>query len=216
MNRFTIGIIAVLTLLLIVFYGRIASLRDRASNYEALYKQSQKKAKVWQDKAGNWRSRAETADISVRTLKDLVKNGDKRFVDLSKSFEGLNKNLKNLQNLTNTNTNSIVNFTTNLRDTTIVVVQGNTSDSIPVVVQVFEWKDSLGYSTFSGQINNGEITGAMSITDSLDMVTYWKRPWLLGKKKYFTEIRSKNPATRIIYNKSIVVKPKRRRLLGIL
>ena len=214
MNRIVFVIIIILVVILCFLGMKLTSMSSDLEASTLLLNDSKREVKVWQDKEGQWRSRTEAADVSAKTLDELIENS-KQLQDIQKQFSGLKKSLKNLQNLTNLNTRSLISFETTLSDTTILIHQRENNDSMSIPARVFQWADSANFNNFTGLIIGDHVSGTLSVTDSLDMVTYWERSWFLGKKKYFTEIVSKNPSTKIIYNKSIVVKAKRRRFLGI-
>lgn len=209
MNRLTLGIIVALTLACAVLAGKCTNLQDQATSYEGLYRLQTQKSKVWKTESGKWRNKAEAASVSSGTLKDLVNNNNAEFKNLHKRFEGLNKKLNNLSSAVTTS--SVTNTTFNARLTDTVYVNIVNRDTVRMPAKKFEWADTSGFNKFNGIIVDDKITGSFESIDSLETVTYWERKWALGKKRYFTEIESKNPNTKVVYNKSVVVKPRRRR-----
>lgn len=176
-----------------VLHSKLESISD----YKTLYESKSKENKVWKDQYGYWRNRAETVEITKENLQDI-----KELQHLSSEFEGLKKNLKNLETYINANTVTEIHKTVKLRDSTIYSV-----DSVPIRIPVFSYKDK--WESVRGAIVDDSITLNISHMDSLSIVQYWDRRWLLAKKKYFIEIKSDNPNTRIVYQKSIMVKRKK-------
>ena len=213
MNRLTLGIIVALSVTCLISIRKCVTLQDKASSYEGLYKLQTQNSKVWRTESGKWRIKAESANVSSATLKDLVNNNSAEFKDLHKRFEGLNKKLNNLSNISTTSSVTSTTFNARLTDTVYVNIVNR--DTVRVPAKKFEWADSTGFNKFDGVIANGKITGNFESIDSLETVTYWEKKWLLGKKNYTTEIESKNPNTKVVYNKTVTVRPRRRRFLGI-
>ena len=200
-NRLNAIIIGVLLFAILLCMGYVMYLHkqiESMSTYKSLYAASVAENKVWQDKVGLWRNRAETAEITKDNL-DKIKD----LATLASEFDGLKKNLKNLENYINVSTTTTIHKTIKLRDTTIY----STIDSIPVDGRYFAYKDK--WESDSVGIKGDSATFIHSTKDSLEIVVYYKRSWVLGKKKYETEIKSLNPSTKVTYQKSLKVKRRR-------
>jgi hypothetical protein len=185
--------------LLLVIFVLFAKLREVSQSNTSLKNYNnikEKEVKVWQDNYGYWRSKAEASEITKDNLKDL-----EELKNLSKDFEGVKKSLRNLENYIATSTSTTINKTINLKDTTIY------RDSIAYNLPSFRYDDK--WTTINGLIENGKVDVMVSSRDSLDIVQYWDRKWFLGRKKYFTEVKSFNPNTKVDYQKNIKVKRKR-------
>ena len=92
-NRLNAIIIGVLLFAILLCMGYVMYLHkqiESMSTYKSLYAASVAENKVWQDKVGLWRNRAETAEITKDNL-DKIKD----LATLASEFDGLKKNLKN-------------------------------------------------------------------------------------------------------------------------
>ena len=171
------------------------------------------KAKLWKDKEGRSRAKAEQAHVSTETLKRMLKNNDSQFIALRNDFKDLKDNLSNLTNHTSTATVNNTEIRTLVHDT--IYVDANNNE---VKAKKISYRDSSGFVTFDATIHGNEFVGDIKIKDSLDVVSFWERPHFLGRKTYHTEIKSANPNTTLVYSKSLKVtkrNKKRKKFLGI-
>jgi len=189
-------LIIVLLLIIFVLFAKAINLINLKNSLTKYYAIKDQEIKTWKDNSGYWRSKAETAEINREDLKKL-----EELKNLSKEFEGVKKSLKNLENYIGISSETTINKTVNLKDTTIY------KNNIAYTVPKFEFKDE--WTDITGVIDSGKVDLKISSKDSLDVVQYWDRKWFLGKKKYFTEIKSFNPNTKITYQRSIKTKRKK-------
>lgn len=202
MSRLSIIIVLAIISILTIHGCNKGRWKDKADRYESLYRIEKQQTETWQDESGNWRAKAETAAVSKEMLKELSIDQNSKYGQLHKDFEGLNKKLKNLQNYTSTNTETVIRYETLVHDTVFVRANG-----AQVVAKKFYWTDSSSFNSFSGVIVNDTIKGSVSITDSLEVVVYWTRKFpVIGKKRYETQVKSKNPSTKIVHVQSIIQK----------
>lgn len=199
-NRLNLIIYIVLAIVILgmgFMISRLNSKVESLSSYENLYQIEHQQAQKFKDDAGHWRSRAQVAEVTADNLGDISE-----LKNLSKEFKELKKSLKNLENFSQVSTTTDIHRTVKLKDTTIITV-----DNIYMAGKGFEYKDQ--YESISGSIVGDSISWSIQHKDSLQIVQYWDRKWFLGKKKYYSEIKSLNPNTQISYQKNIKTKRKR-------
>lgn len=192
----------------IYFIGR-SSNGNQITDLQNILRTEQQKSKTWKDEAGHWRSKSESAEIKTNDALKYLSQHDERFAQISKQFEGINKNLKNLQYVSFTGTASEYVLHPSTKDTLLVFHHDTTR------AKVFSCTDSLGWYKVNGLIlPNGQVPYLVVDTkDSLETVL--ARHKKLFKAATFTqEIKSFNPNTKVVYNQSVIVnKPKK--FLGI-
>jgi hypothetical protein len=182
-------------------YGRLQDERSERVSYENLLRSESAKAKVWKDEYGQWRYRAETAEIrSSEALKTLSRT-DARFKSIQEDFELVKKNLKNLESASFTGTRSGYQVSTSSSDT-IFVIAGDTSKA-----RYFMYRDTAGwFSTEGVMLENGMVPVLkFQCRDSLVTVVTKKRRWF-RRPLFEQEIKSMNPHTHVGYSKSVIVK----------
>ena len=182
---------------------------NQVSSYENLLRVEKQKSKVWQDESGRWHSKAETAQLKSTEALCYLAKYDLRFANLSKDFDGVRKDLKNIQYAGFTGTQSDYTIRTSSKDTMIVLNQDTTHG------MYFDYLDPEGWFLANGFVlKNGNIPFLhFSCRDSLTTVITKKRR-LFRKAILNQEIKSSNPYTKITYNQSVFI-AKRKRFLGI-
>lgn len=198
-NRLNVIILAILLAVGIYMLSYILFLKskvDSLESYRSMYELASKENEIFKDEAGKWRNRAENAEVTLDNLKDL-----KELKRLSSEFEGVKKSLKNLENYISVSSTTNIEQTIKLKDSIVY------KDSVAYNLPSFTYNDQ--WTIVSGVIDSGDVKLKVSNKDSLEVVQYWDRKWFLGKKKYFTEIKSHNPNTKIDYQKNIKVKRRR-------
>ena len=197
-NKTTFEIITLIIVIifLLLLFKHLTKLYNDRDDYKSMYESSLKENKVWKDETNHWRNRSENIEITKENLDQL-----KDLQNLSKEFEGVKKNLKNLENYIEVSSTTNIHKTVKIKDTTIYI------NNIAHKEQYFDYKDK--YDTITCIIDSGKATFDIKSSTSLEEVQYWDRKWFLGKKKYFTEIKSLNPNTKIIRQKDIKVKRKK-------
>lgn len=144
--------------------------------YESLYKASESKVKIFQAKDSTWHTVTNT--VTVTDPKVVA-----QLAGISESFSGLKKSLKNLENYTAINAITTIHKTVYIKDSAFSSV--------------------TKYDSISGFIHDDSITIVDKHKVDLEVVEYWDKSWLLGKKKYKTEIKSLDPNTKVVYSQSI-------------
>lgn len=139
--------------------------------------------------------------LEYSTFKKLAEDNHLEYL---KNFEGLKRNLKNLEVATNINSETIANLKGGMTDTTYVVdstahraFSFNISD---------EWMEVKGVAIPDLK----EIRPSVRVNVPIQGVMYWERKKILGlrlgRKKYSTEFTSPNPYTKITNTEQIIVK----------
>ena len=196
-NLIMIGIVVLVLLFLGFYIGYLQNKLENANSYKGMYESVYKEAEVWKDESGKWRSKAENVEVTASELANV-----KELQNLHKEFDGIKKSLKNLENFTGVGTNTTIDKTIKLKDTTIYTVNGK-----PIKASTFKYKNK--WDSIDGIIVADSIQWKINHRDSLEIVQFWDRSWFLGKKKYSTEIKSANPDTKIDYQKAIKTKRKK-------
>jgi hypothetical protein len=203
-NRLNLIIFGVLAILIAFLIADVIILQRKVSSlksYESLYNAQVTGNKVWKAKDGLWSNNTSTIEITKDNLENV-----QELKDLSSQFEGLKKSLKNLENYMSVNSSTTIERTIKVKDTIIY----NKKDSSKTLVRHFSYKDK--WQKDSVAIIGDSAQFFHTNKDSLSIVGYWDRSWFLGKKKYFTEIKSYNPNTKIDYQRSIKVSKRKRGL----
>jgi hypothetical protein len=201
-NRLNIIIIGVLLLVLVglsIFCYTLSRKVDSLSSYKSLYEASVTENKVWKGEDGLWKNNTKTIEVTKDNLGDV-----KELENLHKEFSGLKKSIKNLENYMSVNSSTTITQTIKIKDTIIY----NAKDSSRIFLKHFTYKDK--WQSDSVAIIGDSARFFHNSRDSLAVVGYWDRKWFLGKKSYFTEIKSYNPNTKIDYQRSIKVKSKKK------
>ena len=201
LNRLNLIILGVLLLIITALFFYVKHLQNELeskSSFENLYTIEHQKALKFQDDAGHWRSRAQIAEVTQDNLLDI-----EELKGLATEFKELKRNLKNLDSYSQINTTTDIHRTIKLKDTTIV-----TKKSVVEHGKTFNYSDK--FDSISGVVVNDSIQWQIKHKEELEVVSYWKRKWFLGKKTYECEIKSANPNTKISYQKSLKVKRKKR------
>lgn len=202
-----IAIISLSTLLCMYFMGKSAN-RNQISDLQNIITTQKKESKIWKDEAGHWKNKTQAAEIKTNDALKFLSEHDARFAQISKEFEGVNKNLKNLQYVGFTGTSSRYEMYPSSVDT-LVIFHKDT-----LKAKVSSYVDSLGWFSAKGIVINGEIEYLIvSTKDSLETVLV-KHKKLFKAASFTQEIKSYNPNTKVLYNESVIVnKPKK--FLGI-
>ncbi len=174
---------------------------EEGNEYRGLYKSSLQEAKVWKDKSDQWHSKAEELAVSNSTLKQMAKQ-DPDLIRILSEVKEIKKNLSNLQSFNVVATHTQSRFNTILKDT--VIYRGDTI----LKAQAFDYQTK--WDTYREIVFGKKVFMERDGRDSLDIAAYFTRKWFLGKKKYFSEVVSANPDTKITYNRALVVKRKRK------
>jgi hypothetical protein len=170
---------------------------EESDSYEALYSQSQDSVKTWKNKAGHYMLQSTEVRIQSKKVFDLVTKND---VDLKE----MKVNYKKLESLSKTVTETNIHLKEKLKDTL-------TKDSIPIKT----FKKETPYYTVTGEIKGDSVEEHIENRDSIITVGEDLTKRILGirisKPHYTILLLSKNPNTKLIYNKQITFTRKKRR-----
>jgi len=199
-NRLQLIIYAIILFLFIgmgIYIRFLVGENDKLNSYKSLYQTANHENKIFRAKDSTWRNRTEVAVVTKSELTNV-----KELQDLHKEFEGIKRSLKNLENFNQISEVTTINKTVKLKDTTIYTI-----DNQVIKASTFSYKNN--WESISGVIVSDSIQWNITHKDSLTIVQYWDRSWFLGKKKYFTEVKSGNPNSIIDYQRSIKSERKR-------
>lgn len=195
-NKIALWVLGIIVGIVIALLFKWAKQRDTISSYENLIRAEQLKSKIWKDHAERWHIKAEAAEVnSNRALKYLAQY-DSQLKGLHDEIAGVNKNLKNLESYSKIASETGIEFKSPGKDTMV--------GGIPARVYNFNnrWFDVKSVITDS-------MDCTINSVDTTIQAAYWHRRWLLAKKKYDFEQVSKNPYTKIVYSKNLIVKKRK-------
>lgn len=139
-------------------------------------------------------SKVNATELDNKNLKELASTKELEYL---KQFEGLKKNLKNLENAVNANISITSKVDGKLSDSTFTKIEGK--DTITIVGKSFKLSDE--FRKLDIAIVGSDITVHEDMLVPLSLVTYWERKRILGlkigKKLYVTEATSPNPHVKI-------------------
>jgi Na+-transporting methylmalonyl-CoA/oxaloacetate decarboxylase gamma subunit len=200
----TAGIIgmALMFLILMLLVSAIRKQQEEIFSYKGYIKGQATEIKAWKDEKQRWHTQTEITELRNAQALKLIARYDKDFSDLHKNVSSLKKNLSNLQYA------SIVGMESHydnrgvpIKDT-LIVLNKDTTKAYVVNIQ-----DSSGwYSITALAIRDQLLNVNINTRDSLTTVLTYKRKWFLGRKRYYQEIVSHNPHSRIVYSKSILLR----------
>jgi len=138
--------------------------------------------------------------LETKSLKKLAEDNSLKWL---KEFEGVKKNLRNVEVATNLNTQTIAEFTATGTDTTILI------DSVETPAFTFvnknEWIDESGTVIPSLK----KVDTKIKVTVPIEAVLYWERKKVIGlrigRKQYKVEVKSKNPYTTILQADQLLI-----------
>ena len=197
MNKYLIGIIVVLILVVIFLFGRNNHLRTERNDFESALKVEQSKPKEWKDKNGLNHHQDDITEVQDKQVfKQMAKQEE-----LLKILEG---KLNKLESFRVTSTNSHYEVRTIIKDTII------NSEHI----KSFDYKDKEGFFEVQGSIQNDSIDLDIHTKDTIVAGVYkGKRikKFLFiryGRRINYVELVNKNPYSKIEYNKEVYLKKK--------
>ena len=171
---------------------------EKLNSYKSLYETTNKQNQVFQAPDSTWRNRTEVAAVTGSELTSI-----KELKNLSNEFNGLKKSLRNLELYSQFSQQTILRLQTQLHDTSFFKKGTDIKITGKTVTYSNKW-DSV-----SVLIVGDNIDWTIKHKDSIQIVEYWDRKWFLGKKKSIIEIQSKNPDSKVDYQKSIKRERKR-------
>jgi hypothetical protein len=137
----------------------------------------------------------QNVETSLEALKDLQKVHKLEFL---KQFEGLKKNLKNLESATQIEANIEGTAKAILKDT--IIKEFHHIDKL----QHFRYVDNEAF--IKGIVVKDSVFLDYRMNMNLDVVVLWERRWFLGKKKYKVQATSRSEKVDILKLHSFTVK----------
>lgn len=184
-------LIAILAGVVVTQEKKIARLHTEREQALAFANTEKSKTVFYINRLGRETAKTELLNLSLHNAKELVTSERMNFI---KQFEGINKSLNNLDEISQAQLLVTKDWKLPLRDSMI-----HTADSTVIAVKTFAYKDSL--TTITGTISGNEVQPHIEIIVPLHGVIYWQRKKILGlrigRKKWFSEITSSNPIVKI-------------------
>ncbi|MEC7753767.1 MAG: DUF6549 family protein [Bacteroidota bacterium] len=191
-ERITLAIITVVLLISSISQCHRANQETkRADQYELNYYLAEEEATKWKESDSTWR-----AEIRVlETTNEALENSNQLIIE---HYEDKIKDIKrasNIEGITITSTFTQGGFKVPVQPT--LNIECNHKFKI---YYEDEW------SKFDGLYETGIFELTYSVRDSINYVSYWKRPGFLKRKQLFTQGISHNPNTQITGLKDIRIK----------
>lgn len=156
-----------------------------------------------------YRTKDSLSAASVERLTLTTSELKRHNADLARMADGLGVKLRRLESANTTATQTDVSFSAPLRDTTITEKAGPVS--VPVDAEAFDWHDA--HMDISGVIRSGPprtIECHVQSRDTLDHFLHQvpRQFWFIkyGTKAVRMDVVSRNPHTKIVYEKYIELK----------
>lgn len=139
---------------------------------------------------------------TLRMSNESMEQVKEDFAELAEKFEGVKKNLKNVENVTRLTAEAVASFEIPTSEPRIDTV-------LNTLVRDFDNKEE--WFRVAGRVSDTKIhIDSLHVPVPLDVVTYWKRKKILflriGRKEYFTSATSENPYIKVTKLKAIVKK----------
>jgi|GEM_PF-5034020 hypothetical protein len=184
-------LIAVLAGLVVIQEKKIRQLHTERQQALAFANAEKSTTSFYINKLGRETTKSQILDLSLSNARQLQNNDRLKFIA---QFDGINKRLNNLDEVSQAHLQIIKDWKLPLRDTVLLSV-----DSTLLPTKVFAYKDSL--NSIRGTITGKVIQPRIEITVPLQGVMYWQRNKILGlrigRKKWFSDITSTNPFVKI-------------------
>ncbi|KXX70772.1 hypothetical protein [Flammeovirga sp. SJP92] len=144
--------------------------------------------------------KVQALDISYQTLKKL--HEDEKFKWLQK-HENLKADYRNLESAYQIALKVKENIEQVQISDTIIYIQSDTGE-VKREAQTFYYADA--YSSISGLIEEKLVNIDYTVDVPLEVVAYWERSWILGRKRWAVEVVSANENVRTYGVNSVVIK----------
>lgn len=174
---------------------------ERANDIKNIIESQTKEIQAFKDEAKKWHSIAAVTALNHNESVKLAIKNDPELANIAKEFRSVKQSLKNIKYLGTTSLESkydIIHHT--VRDT--VYIENNDTVSAKLSVGF----DPNGYYQYRAIVSNNNIkTISISSYDTITTAVTMYRKWLFGRKRYKQEIISRNPNTKITYQKSLII-----------
>jgi hypothetical protein len=159
--------------------------------------------KTYKNKNDQLVVQTEILELQANTVKDLAKRQELQWL---KEFEGLKKNLKNLESGYKLQALATDSVKAKLETLQLFSIDYK-GDTIIYKGMQFVYTDEFTTLT-AKQLTSDSINVKYSVKVPLSGVVYWHRKWFLGKKTYKAEVTSSNPNVEISEVLTLKIKPK--------
>lgn len=205
--KIVLGVIAVAAIIAVPILTRKLLEKSRQINEMSTYVVNKdKEIEYYKNVAGKEVAKKESVIMALDAFKKISKEQDLKFLE---EFEGLKKSLRNLEAVTDINTQTVSELKGGLSDTTVVV------DNVPVESFTFDLQDEWVRNKGIVIPSLAHIEIETSVEVPIQGVIYWERAKLFGwgprwftKKHYITELTSPNPHTKITKTNQLLIRRK--------
>jgi len=201
MTKYLILIIVVLAIAGSIFFNRWLVLREQNKQITQYAIQKSMEVEYYKLENGQLVATKDAAILDLKTVKKLSEDKDLQWI---KQFEGIKKNLRNLETATQINTETIVSMKGNITDTVVVV------DSTEH--KAFSFDNSDKWMEVKGVVipDLKTVDTFVKVQVPIEGVMFWKRKKVLGLriggKEWSSEFTSPNPYTKITNLNQILIK----------
>jgi len=201
MTKYLILIIVVLALAGSIFFNRWLVLREQNKQITQYAIQKSMEVEYYKLENGQLAATKDAAILDLKTVKKLSEDKDLQWI---KQFEGIKKNLRNLETATQINTETIASMKGNITDTVVVV------DSTEH--KAFSFDNSDKWMEVKGIVITDlkTVDTFVKVQVPIEGVMFWKRKKVLGLriggKEWSSEFTSPNPYTKITNLNQILIK----------
>lgn len=203
MTKYLILIIVVLAVAGSIFFNRWLVLRDQVKQITQYAIQKSMEVEYYKLENGQLVATKDAAILDLKTVKKLSEDKDLQWI---KQFEGIKKNLRNLETATQINTETIASMKGAVTDTVVVV------DSTEH--KAFSFDNSDKWMEVKGVVipDLKTVDTFIKVQVPIEGVMFWKRKKVLGlrlgRKEWSSEFTSPNPYTKITTLNQILIRRK--------
>lgn len=201
MTKYLILIIVVLAIAGSIFFNRWLVLREQNKQITQYAIQKSMEVEYYKLENGQLVATKDAAILDLKTVKKLSEDKDLQWI---KQFEGIKKNLRNLETATQINTETIASMKGNITDTVVVV------DSTEH--RAFSFDNSDKWMEVKGVVipDLKTVDTFIKVQVPIEGVMFWKRKKVvglrIGSKEWSSEFTSPNPYTKITTLNQILIK----------
>lgn len=205
--KIAIGVVALAAMIAVPILTRKLIEKSRQLNEVSTYiVNKDKEIEYYKNVAGKEVAKTDAAMMALDAFKKISHEQDLKFIE---EFKGLKKSLKNLEAVTDINTQTVSNLKGGLNDTTVVV------NNLPVDSFTFDIQDEWVRNKGIVIPSLAHIEIETTVEVPIQGVIYWERERLFGwgprwftKKHYITELTSPNPHTKITKSNQLLIRRK--------
>lgn len=191
-RNFAIGTIVLMFIAILVLVKRSNSISDERNSWRDAATAQTHQAEFWKNKNGESEAQIQ---VSRGTYRVLLAQKDQDLIRAQKEISGLKSNLKNLQTIVAIHSTTSGSVTAVLRDTVLL-----TPNTPPDTAKSFSYSDR--WISMNGYFLRDKTNITYSVLDEIDVVQYWKHPFLKPRTLY-TDVISRNPNSKLTNLKSI-------------